>query len=307
MTPEVIEELINQRVAEALFEQEANRNPGPIVKSDNRYGDEEGDSNGGGNENGNGEGNGNHGNGNHNGMNGGAGGNAPVARVCTYKDFLNCQPHGALTWWNSYVQTVGIGEAYEMSWKDLMKLMIEELTFMCLRMVYEEEDKIKRENVARTYTVGNNEKRGYHGSVPYCNICKLHHEGQYTIKYGNYKKVHHMTRDCKATVAATPQGGPVVQQRTVTYFECGRKEHFKKDCPKLKKQNRGKQAANNKACGRAYALGGGEPNQDSNVVTANGDKRNCHGVKELVLECDIDLECSWIGKEGEQCGSLLIG
>ncbi|GJX23245.1 hypothetical protein Tco_0227690 [Tanacetum coccineum] len=27
---------------------------------------------------------------------------------------------GALTWWNSHVQTIGIDESYEMSWKDLM-------------------------------------------------------------------------------------------------------------------------------------------------------------------------------------------
>nr|GEW24250.1 hypothetical protein [Tanacetum cinerariifolium] len=44
------------------------------------------------------------------------------------------------------------------------------------------------------------------------------------------------------------------------------RDTFKKDCPKLKNQSRGKQAANNEARGRAYALGGGEPNQDSNVI-----------------------------------------
>ncbi|GKC66362.1 hypothetical protein Tco_1098960 [Tanacetum coccineum] len=93
MTPEVIEELINQRVAEALAAKEANRNIGLVVESENQYGDEEGDSNGGGNRNGNGRGSGNHGNRNRNEMNGGAGGNAQIARVCTYKDFPNCQPH----------------------------------------------------------------------------------------------------------------------------------------------------------------------------------------------------------------------
>nr|GEX92139.1 reverse transcriptase domain-containing protein [Tanacetum cinerariifolium] len=62
-------------------------------------------------------------------------------------------------------------------------------------------------------------------------------------------------------------GDPVVQQRTVTCFECGRQGHFKKDCPKLKNQNHRKQAANSETHERAYALGGEEPNQDSNVVT----------------------------------------
>ncbi|GJX18418.1 putative reverse transcriptase domain-containing protein [Tanacetum coccineum] len=312
MTPEAIEELINQRVVKTLAEQKANRNPGPIVGSENQYGDEEGDSNGrgngngngGGNGNGNGRGNGNHGNGNHNGMNGGARGNVPVARVCTYKYFLNCQPHnfsgtegvvdGALTWWNSHVQTVGIDEAYEISWKDLMKLMIEvyyprneihklekelwnlsvkgtdvasytrqfhELTLLNPIMVPEEEDKIERfiwglpdniqGNVTSSkptrlqdainmanglidqkvcaYAARNAENKRKLENTPRDNRC--------TVKCGNCKKVGHMTRDCKAAVAAITQGGPV-------------------------------QAANSEARGRAYALGGGEPNQDSNVVTA---------------------------------------
>ncbi|GJY55602.1 putative reverse transcriptase domain-containing protein [Tanacetum coccineum] len=43
--------------------------------------------------------------------------------ICTLLD-------GALTWWNSHVSTIGIDEAYEMSWKDLMKLMIK---VYCLR------------------------------------------------------------------------------------------------------------------------------------------------------------------------------
>ncbi|GJS03346.1 reverse transcriptase domain-containing protein [Tanacetum coccineum] len=84
---------------------------------------------------------------------------------------------GALTWWNSHVKTVRIDEAHEMSWKDLMKLMIkvyfprnkiqnlendlwnltvkgtdvagytqrfQELAFFCPKMVLDEEEKIKR-------------------------------------------------------------------------------------------------------------------------------------------------------------------
>ncbi|GJW01862.1 hypothetical protein Tco_1560718 [Tanacetum coccineum] len=33
---------------------------------------------------------------------------------------------GALTWWNSYVQAVGIDATYETSWKELIKMMTEE-------------------------------------------------------------------------------------------------------------------------------------------------------------------------------------
>ncbi|GJX50607.1 putative reverse transcriptase domain-containing protein, partial [Tanacetum coccineum] len=261
MTLEAIEQLIGQCVAEALTAREAN----PNNRNENR------------NEAGN-----------QNELNGGVGGVTPVARACTYKDFLNCQPRnfggtegvvglerlfekmeyvfriinyatdsqvkfatctlvdGALTWWNSHVQTIGINEAYGMPWKDLTKQMIEELSLLCPRMVPEEEDKIKRhiwgllDNIQGNMTSSKptrlqdaikmannlmdqkNEKRGYAGSLPYYNKCKMHHEGQCTVRCGNYKKVGHMVRDCKAAVTAMTQRAPT---------------------------------RNNEACGGAYALG----------------------------------------------------
>nr|GEX28286.1 retrotransposon protein, putative, Ty3-gypsy subclass [Tanacetum cinerariifolium] len=216
MTSEAIEELINQRVAKALAAQEANHNVRPIVGNENPYGDEEGDSNDGGNGNGNGGGNGNDnggGNGNHNRING-----VELREL-----------------W-----MIGIDGRYEMSWKDLMKLMIKvycprkeilnlenELWDLSVKgtdvagyMNVENNRKLentprdnhvqkplfKRQNVARAYTVGNNENRGYARNLPYCKKCKT-----------------------------TPHG---------------------------------KQATNGEAYGRDYAQGGGEPNQDSILVTS---------------------------------------
>ncbi|GKC90903.1 putative reverse transcriptase domain-containing protein, partial [Tanacetum coccineum] len=112
-----------------------------------------------------------------------------------------------------------------------------------------------RQNVARAYTAGNNERKGYAGPLPYCNKCRLHHEGLYTMRFGNCKKIGHQTRDCR------------------------------KDCPKLRNQNRGNQTRNkngnktgnqtggNETTARAYAIGGGGTNPDSNVVTELADGR----------------------------------
>ncbi|GKC74785.1 hypothetical protein Tco_1120668, partial [Tanacetum coccineum] len=56
----------------------------------------------------------------------------PVARECTYNDFLKCQPlnfkgiegdGNSLTWWNSHVKTVSHKVAYGMTWKALKKMM----------------------------------------------------------------------------------------------------------------------------------------------------------------------------------------
>ncbi|GJT65578.1 putative reverse transcriptase domain-containing protein [Tanacetum coccineum] len=239
MTLEAIEQLIGQRVAEALVAREANSNNGNENRNETR---------------------------NQNEMNGSVRGVTPVSKACTYKDFLNCQPHnfggtegvvvkfttctlvdGALTWWNSHVQTIGIDEAYEMSWKDLMKLMIED--------------------VVRAYTVGTNEKKAYARTLPYCNKCKLHHTRQCTMKCGNCKKVGHMTRDCKAPIDATNQRAPMANQKTITCYECRKQGYYRSECLKLKSQNHRNQTGNNEAHGRVYALGGGKVNPNSNVVT----------------------------------------
>ncbi|GJU47303.1 hypothetical protein Tco_1204569 [Tanacetum coccineum] len=63
----------------------------------------------------------------------------------------------------------------------------------------------RRQNVARAYTAENNDKKGYVGSLPYCNKCKLHHAEPCTVRCGNYKRVGHMARDCKVTVTLNAQ------------------------------------------------------------------------------------------------------
>ncbi|GJS23143.1 putative reverse transcriptase domain-containing protein [Tanacetum coccineum] len=101
------------------------------------------------------------------------------------------------------------------------------------------------QNVARAYTAGNNKRKPYNGPLPLCNKCKLHHEGPCTR-------------------------GQVLNQRVVTYFECGRQGHYRSDFPKLKDQNRGNKTRNKngvgEARGKAYVLGGGDANPDLNVV-----------------------------------------
>ncbi|GJS78331.1 hypothetical protein Tco_0728212 [Tanacetum coccineum] len=68
------------------------------------------------------------------------------------------------------------------------------------------------QNVARAYTVGNNEKKPYNGSLPLCNKCKLHHEGPCTVRCGKCNMAGHLTWDCKVTIStASTQRGQVVK------------------------------------------------------------------------------------------------
>ncbi|GJT98804.1 putative reverse transcriptase domain-containing protein [Tanacetum coccineum] len=340
MTRKAVNELIGHRVAEVLEVHDVAKILKPLAEGE----DEQRGGNGNGNDNVNGGGNGydNH-NVNFEGF-------RPVARECTYQDFLKCRllnfkgtegvvgltrwfekiemvfhisncPQknqvkyatctlldSALTWWNTHKRTIRIEAAYAMTWTKLMKLMTEvycprnkiqeietelwnftvkgndlttytkrfqELVLLCTRMVPNEEDKVER------FIGGNNEKKRYVGSLPYCNKCKLHHEGPCTVRCGNCKRVGHMARDCTAVVSPNTQRVLVGNQSGVVCYECGRTGHYRKDCHKLRNQNRGNKTRNKtrniEATTKAYAIGGGEGvNPDSNVVTGTFLLNNCY-------------------------------
>nr|GEW15040.1 hypothetical protein [Tanacetum cinerariifolium] len=165
MTHDEVEKLVAHRVAEEMEARKAAMNLEPL----NENGDEQEGENGGNGNRGN-EGNGNGGNGGNGngGDGGGSGGNRnrgngengnrnrnrnhginyggfmPVARECTFQDFLKCKPHNfsgtksvvRLTRWfekmvivfnisNCLPKIIGVDAAYNMKWAGLMRLMIE--------------------------------------------------------------------------------------------------------------------------------------------------------------------------------------
>nr|GEY04263.1 hypothetical protein [Tanacetum cinerariifolium] len=157
---------------------------------------------------------------------------------------------------------------------------------------------VRGQNVVRAYTAENNEKKGYFGSPPYCNKCKIHHAGPCTVRCGNYKRVDHMTRDCKVVVTPNTQRTPVRNQPGIICYECGRPGHFRKDCPKLRNQNRrnktgnkngnkaGNQNGGNEATTRAYAIREGGANPDSNVFTSTSLLNNCYAS--MLFDSGVD-------------------
>ncbi|GJX59775.1 hypothetical protein Tco_0291165 [Tanacetum coccineum] len=100
---------------------------------------------------------------------------------------------------------------------------------------------VEGQNVARAYTTGNNEKKGYVGSLPYCNKCKLHRAGQ-------------CTKDCP-------------KLRNQNRGNQTRNKNGNKT---------GNQTGGNEATKRAYAIGGERANPDSNVVTGIFLLNNCY-------------------------------
>ncbi|GJX68908.1 putative reverse transcriptase domain-containing protein [Tanacetum coccineum] len=65
--------------------------------------------------------------------------------------------------------------------------------------------------------------------------------------------------------------GQATQSNKRQILECGKQRHYRSDCLKLKDQNLGNKSGNKsgigEARGKAYVLGGGDANLDSNVVT----------------------------------------
>ncbi|GJU21968.1 putative reverse transcriptase domain-containing protein [Tanacetum coccineum] len=129
-------------------------------------------------------------------------------------------------------------------------------------MVPEEEDRVKKYiGEVEGYAVKNaknkrrfdNNSRDNRGQQQQP-FKRMHHEGPCVVKCGNCKRVGHMTKDCKVVVAATTQ----------------------------KAQNRGNKIGNKtgniEAKARAYAIGKGGANPDSNVVTGMFLLNNCYAI-----------------------------
>ncbi|GKE95283.1 putative reverse transcriptase domain-containing protein [Tanacetum coccineum] len=90
----------------------------------------------------------------------------------------------------------------------------------------------------------------------------------------------------------------VGNQSSVICYECGRPGHFRKDFPKLRNQFRGNQTRNkngnktgnhtggNEATTKAYAIGRGGTNPNSNVVTGTFLLNNCYAS--MLFDSGVD-------------------
>ncbi|GJV54896.1 hypothetical protein Tco_1455901 [Tanacetum coccineum] len=246
-----------RQIRQALEARDAARNLEPLVEGGGEQEDKNGDDyeggngNGGVNGNGNGGGNGN-GNDNRNGnANGGGngynfGGFMPVAQECTYQDFLKCQPLNfnrtegvvGLTCWFKKMETGNVIAAEPTRLQDAI-LIANNLMDQKLKGYAKSAENKRRFD---------NNPRDNHGQQP-------------AFKRQNVRG-----------------------QNVARAYMVGNNERKGKDCPKLRNQNSsnktrnktGNKTGNNEATIKAYDIGGGGANHDSNFVTGTFLLNNCY-------------------------------
>ncbi|GKE01070.1 putative reverse transcriptase domain-containing protein [Tanacetum coccineum] len=178
---------------------------------------------------------------------------------------------GALIWWNSHVRTVGHDVAYAMTWTDLKKKMTDKycprgkikklkdeiyvggLPDMIHGSVVASKPKTMQEAIEiatklmdkkiRTFAERSGEKKTYEGSKPLCPKCNYHHDGPCAPRCHKCNRVSHLACDYRSlanTNASNNHRGTEAGQKPICY-EYGAQGHFKRDCPKLKNNNRGNQ------------------------------------------------------------------
>ncbi|GKB42704.1 putative reverse transcriptase domain-containing protein [Tanacetum coccineum] len=170
----------------------------------------------------------------------------------------------ALTWWNSHKRTIGTEAAFAMSWGELMKLMTK---------VYCPRNEIqKMETELWNLTVKNNEFCLHYLEIQEltweCDNCCRHSTRILDYPFKSPNKID--DKKLKGYAVKNAEN----KRRLNNNYENNHGQqppapgHYRKDCPKVKNQNRGDKARVPDARGKAYVLGGGDANPSPNTVTS---------------------------------------
>ncbi|GJS27533.1 putative reverse transcriptase domain-containing protein [Tanacetum coccineum] len=188
---------------------------------------------------------------------------------CTYGDFLKCQPLNfkGTEGVNSHVKTVGHDDEYGMTWKTLRKMVTDkycprsEIKKMFLKESIEVEKYVGGLPDMIQGSVMASKPKTMQDAIEFATELMDQKIRTFADRQAeNKRKLHDNLRNNHT------QQQPYKRKNVARAYTAG-PGHYKKDCPKLKNNNRGNQARNGGATTRAYAVGNAGKNPDSNVVT----------------------------------------
>ncbi|GJS57823.1 putative reverse transcriptase domain-containing protein [Tanacetum coccineum] len=163
----------------------------------------------------------------------------------------------------------------------------QELISLCTRMVPDEEDKVERfiggllDNIQGNVIAA--EPTKLQDTIRIANNLMDQKLKGYARIVENKRRLENNLRDNRGQQPVFKRQN-VGGQNVARAYTAGNYERNGKDCPKLRNQNRGNQTRNkngnktgsNEATTKAYAIGGGGTNPDSNVVTGTSLVNNCY-------------------------------
>nr|GFA59846.1 hypothetical protein [Tanacetum cinerariifolium] len=324
MTHEEVEELIAHRVTEEIEAHEVARNLEALNENEEEQEVKNGGNENGGNEgNGNGDnggngGNGNEGNGNH-GMN--YGGFMPMARDAltwwnSHKRTIGVDAAYAMKWAELMKLMTEVyclrNEVQKMETK-LWNLTVkgndltaytqrfQELILLCTRMVPDEENRVERfigglpDNIQGNVIAANPAR--LQDAIRIANqLMDKKLQGYAARSAKNKRWMESNPRDnCRQQPPFKRQNA--TGQNVARAYTAGNNERKGKDCPKLRNQNLGNQTRNktgnktggNEVTARAYAIGEGGTNPDSNVVKGTFLLNNCYASMLFDSGADINF------------------
>ncbi|GKF25320.1 putative reverse transcriptase domain-containing protein, partial [Tanacetum coccineum] len=130
----------------------------------------------------------------------------------------------------------------------------------------------KRQNTSQAYTAGNSDRKSYAGSKPLCSKCNYNYEGPFPPKCSNCKRVGHLAKDCRSrpvNANNNNRNNNNNNQKGNGCYKCGAQGHFRRNCPKLRNNDRGNQVRNDRTLVKVYAVRNAGVNPD-NVVAELG-------------------------------------
>ncbi|GKC81173.1 putative reverse transcriptase domain-containing protein, partial [Tanacetum coccineum] len=133
----------------------------------------------------------------------------------------------------------------------------------------------KWQNTGQAYTTGNSDKKSYARPKPLCSKCNYNHEGPCQPRCNNCKRVGHLAKDSRSRPANANNNNNNNNQKGNGCYECGAQGHFRRNCLKLRNNDRGNQARNDRAPAKVYVVGNAGENPH-NVVASTFLLNNCY-------------------------------